>query len=377
MTTISCDFLIIGGGIAGASIGYELSQHGNVIILERESRPDYHSSGRSSATFVGTYGNDVVRALNAGTFPFLEEPPDGFADRPLLSDRGCLHVASVEQLPLLEQLLETMGKLSDTLRRLDPVDIFELVPIMDPDVIAGAVLEPDAMDLDVNALHQGFLRGCADRGGSLQLNAEVMTLARRDGVWRAETSAGTYTAPVVVNAAGAWTDSVAQLASIPPLGMIPKRRTVFTYQPPREIDCSSWPLVLDAEEQFYFKPSGGFLLVTPADETPCEPSDVQPEEIDIAIAVDRFQSHTCLSIDRIEYKWAGLRTFSPDMTPVVGMDDRAEGLFWLAGQGGYGFQTSYAMARAASGLLTNDKVPADLIKLGVDRNRLSPNRFCT
>jgi len=327
--------------------------------------------------FVETYGNDVVRALNTGTLPFLENPPDGFTDYPLLSSRGCLHVASTEQLPLLDELLETMGRLSGNLRRIDASEVFERVPIMRRDVIAGAVVEPDSMDLDANALHQGFLKGCADRGGVLNLNTEVLSLTQNGGAWHAETRAGTFTAPIVINAAGAWADTIAQIAGLAPLGLIPKRRTVLTFLPPAEYNCNPWPLILDAEEKFYFKPSGGFLLVTPADETPCPPSDVQPEEIDVAIAIDRFQSNTCLTVDRIDHKWAGLRTFSPDMTPVVGMDNRSDGFFWLAGQGGYGFQTSSAMARSAAGLMTANKIPDDLIALGVDRDRLSPQRFCT
>jgi D-arginine dehydrogenase len=375
MTHTKCDFLIVGGGIAGASAAYELAQHGKVIILERESQPDYHSSGRSSASFVETYGDDVVRALNTGSRPFLENPPEGFCDQPLLSGRGCLHVARTDQLPLLDELVATTGQLVDNLKRLNRDEISELVPIMNSDVIVAAVLEPGAMDLDVNALHQGFLRGCAARGGELHLNTEVLELSRQDGVWHAETPSGTYTAPTVINAAGAWVDTVAELAGVAPLGVVPKRRTVFTFRTPDEFPCADWPLVIDASEEYYFKASGGFLMVTPADETPVPPSDVQPEEIDVAIAVDRLEKNTCLKVGRIEHKWAGLRTFSADKTPIVGMDPTADGFFWLAGQGGYGFQTSAAMARMATCLLTENSIPQDLIDLGVDRNRLSPGRF--
>lgn len=375
MAENKCDFLIVGGGIAGASAAFELAHHGKVIVLERESSPDYHSSGRSSASFVETYGDDVVRALNTGTLPFLENPPDGFAGQPLLSERGCLHVARKDQLPAIDRLMDATGQLSGNLRRLKTEEIFELVPILDPAVIVAAVHEPDCRDLDVNALHQGFLKGVRAQGGEVHLRHEVLALEKRQGLWRADTANGRFAAPIVVNAAGAWCDTVAELAGVRPLGLCPLRRTVFTFEPPAEFPCADWPLVLDADENFYFKPSGGFLLVTPADETPSPPSDVQPEELDVAIAVDRFEKTTLLKVKRIENKWAGLRTFSPDKTPVNGMDPDNDGFYWLAGQGGYGFQTSSAMARIAAGLITGTGVPEDLRALGADPNRLSPARF--
>jgi len=375
MTTTTCDFLIVGGGIAGASTAYELANHGKVIMVERESRPDYHSSGRSAASFVESYGDDVVRAMNTGSLPFLDNLPDGFSSEPVLSPRGCLHVAREDQLKNLDTLMATAAAGSGDLRRLDQGEFLKLVPILDPDVIAGAVFEPDCRDLDVNALHQGFLRGLNDRGGSLLTNHEVTSLRRQNTTWRVDCGRSSFEAPIVVNASGAWCDQVAELAGVEPLGLTPLRRTVFTFAPPADPDCTDWPLVLDADEEFYFKPSGGFLLVTPADETPSAPCDAQPEELDIAIAVDRFQKCTRLDVDRIEYKWAGLRTFSPDKTPVNGMDPSAEGFYWLAGQGGYGFQTSSAMARTAAGLLTGNGVPSDLQSLGVDSERLSPARF--
>lgn len=377
MATTTCDFLIVGGGIAGASAAYELAAHGKVIVVERENRPDYHASGRSSASFVETYGDDVVRALNTGSLPFLDRPPNGFTDGPLLSPRGCLHVAREDQLGALDRLEATTGRLAGNLGRLDPGHIFELVPILNPDVIVAAIHEPDCRDLDVNALHQGFLRGLKNRGGRLYLEHEVTSLKRRGTAWHAETTGGDFAAPVVVNAAGAWCDPLARMASVEPLGLTPLRRTVFTFAPPADQHCADWPLVLDIDENYYFKPSGGLLLVTPADETPTTPCDVQPEELDIAIAVDRFENCTRLKVKRIEYKWAGLRTFSPDKTPVNGMDPDADGFFWLAGQGGYGFQTSSAMARTAAGLLTGGGVPQDLRDLGVDPGRLSPARFRT
>ncbi len=375
MAPTTCDFLIIGGGIAGASAAYELSRHGTVIVLEREERPDYQSSGRSSASFVETYGDDVVRALNTGSLPFLDRPPEGFTDRPLLSERGCLHVAREDQLPALDRLMATMGQLAGNLQLLNTDQILELVPILNPEAIVAAVHEPDCRDLDVNALHQGFLKGAGACGGKLHLRHEVRSLTKRDGTWHAETSGGNFSAPIVINAAGAWCDTVAEMAGARPLGLTPLRRTVFTFKPPAAFPCSAWPLVLDADENFYFKPSGGFLLVTPADETPSAPCDAQPEEMDVAMAVDRFEKTTCLNVDRIDYKWAGLRTFSPDKTPINGLDSDVAGFYWLAGQGGYGFQTSSAMARIAAGILTGAGIPKDLETLGADPDRLSPARF--
>jgi D-arginine dehydrogenase len=238
------------------------------------------------------------------------------------------------------------------------------------------MLEPESMDLDANAIHQGFLRGLRARGGRVVTDAEVLSLERSGGVWRIRTPGESFAAPVVVNAAGAWADAVARLAGVAPIGLVPKRRTALTFNPPEGLQIDGWPMVVDASEAFYFKPDAGRILLSPADETPCDPCDAQPDELDVAIAVDRLEQATDLQVRRIHSKWAGLRSFVADRTPVAGFDPAAEGFFWLAGQGGYGIQTSPTMGRIAAALASDAPMPPDLVDRGVTEAALSPGRLC-
>ncbi len=367
------DFLIIGAGIAGASAAFELGRHGRVLLLEREERPDYHATGRSTATFVESYGNSVVRALTRASRRFYESPPDGFADQPLLSPRGCLYVGREDQQDSLDKLLSRKGK--PDLTAIDRGDAMSMVPILNAEHLSRAVLEPDAMDLNVNAIHQGYLRGHKAAGGDTIMRAGVRGLSFQEGRWVVKTAAGEFFAPVVVNAAGAWCDEIAEMAGVPPIGLIARRRTVISVPQPPNLGCDTWPLVRDVDEEFYFKPSSGRLLITPADEMRLPPSDVQPDEMDIALAVDRFERHTTAKVDKIEQRWAGLRTFALDNSPVVGPDQSAQGFFWLAGQGGYGFQTAPALAAITASLLAGTSFPAEFQALGVSHEAVAPGRM--
>lgn len=370
-----CDFLVVGAGIAGASAAYELGAHGRVILLEREDTPGYHTTGRSAAQYVETYGPETVRRLAKASRPFLERPPDGFAAHPLLHPRGALCIAREDQLDMLAASLAEVRALTPAVTRLDRAAAMRMVPVLSPGHVAAAFLEPDSMDIDVHALHQGYLTGLRRRRGEVVTGAEVVAISRRDGTWRAATRAGTFAAPVVVNAAGAWCDALAALAGVRPVGLVPKRRTVITFEPPPQVDAKAWPLVIDVAEAFYFKPEAGRILASPADETPVAPCDAQPEELDVATAVHLVQRATTLKIARISHKWAGLRSFVADKSLVIGPDDRADGFFWLAGQGGYGIQTAPAAARAAAGLLAHGRLPADLVELGLDPADLAPDRL--
>jgi D-arginine dehydrogenase len=230
------------------------------------------------------------------------------------------------------------------------------------------------MDIDVHALHQGFLRGLRARDGVLVCNAEVRALARYRGHWRAQTSVGEFEAPLLVNAAGAWADEIGRLAGAKPIGLVPKRRTAITFDPPAGTVIEHWPAVIDIDEEWYFKPDAGRVLASPADETPSPPCDAQPDEYDVAVLVDRLARATTLQVPRIRARWAGLRSFVADRTIVAGFDDEEPGLFWLAGQGGYGIQTAPAVARGAAALINGEAVPADIAVLGVDAAVLSPRR---
>jgi len=370
-----CDFLVIGAGIAGASAAYELARHGQVILLEQESQPGYHTTGRSAALFTETYGNLTIRRLTSAGRGFFKAPPEGFGDHPLLTPRGTLFVARADQLGTLEKALAEIPTAAEPPRRLDAVDAIAMNPALDPGYVAAALYEPGAEDIDVHALHGGFLRGMRARGGRLAVNAQVERLARESGVWVAETPAGRFAAPVAVNAAGAWCDAVAAQAGVRPVGLVPKRRTAFTFDPPEGMDPGPWPATIDIDEQFYFRPEAGRILGSPADETPSEPCDAQPEELDIAIGIDRIETATVLRVRRLASRWAGLRSFVADKTPVVGFDPEAEGFFWLAGQGGYGIQTSPALGRAVAELVTQGDLPGDLKARGLERAALAPERL--
>jgi D-arginine dehydrogenase len=369
------DFIVIGAGIAGASAGFELAALGRVVLIERESQPGYHTTGRSAAQYIQSYGNATVRALTVGAGPFFSEPPGGFAEHALLSPRGALYVGRPDQTAELDRFVAEAGQLVANIRRLDAAAARAMVPVLRPEALGGAVLEPDAMDIDVHALHQGYLRGLRARAGRVVTDAEVRGLQHGPAGWLAETTAGGFTAPVVVNAAGAWCDEVARLGGARPIGLVPKRRTAITFDVPPGYEIASWPLVVGIGEDFYFKPEAGRLLASPADETPVPPCDVQPDDLDVAIAVARIEAATGLEIRRIASKWAGLRSFVADKTLVAGFDAEAEGFFWLAGQGGYGIQTAPSMARIAAALATGRTLPPDLADLGVEAAALSPRRF--
>ncbi len=365
-----CDFLVVGAGMAGVSCGYELAAHGSVIIVERESHPGFHTTGRSAALYSATYGNAVIRALSRASRGFFDNLPQGFSPTPILSPRGSVYSAHVDDLAALDRIENGAEGL---LRRIDQAEILARVPIMKPEHAAAGLFEADACDIDVHALLSGYLRGLKARGGVLVADAEVKSANSSGGRWRVETSAGAFAAPVLINAAGAWADIVAGLAGVAPLGLAPLRRTVVLADAPPIDGFGRWPHLIDAEERFYFKPDAGRLLMTPADETPSPPCDAQPDELDVAIAIDRVETATTLSIRRVLHRWAGLRTFAPDRSLVIGFDAGADGFFWLAGQGGYGIQTAPATARLAAALASRSPLPDDLA--GIDRRALSPRRF--
>ena len=369
------DFLVVGAGIAGASAAYELAATKSVLLLEQEHQPGYHTTGRSAALYAETYGNQTVRALTTGGKDFYLGPPAGFADHPLLRARGVLFIGREDQRSSVDRLLEEVSGLRSNIRRVAAATLGSFVPVLREGYATSAVFDPDAKDIDVHGLHQGYLRSIKARGGQLRVNAQVQALTRRNGIWQVDTDGGSFRGKAVVNAAGAWADEVAALAGARQVGLVPKRRTAILFQPPAGTRIESWPTVIDADEEFYFRPDAGKIMASPADETPMPPCDVQPEEIDIAILVDRLERAVDMPIPRIEHRWAGLRSFVRDKTPVVGYDDGVEDFFWLAGQGGYGIQTAPGIARLTAALARHLPVPDDLAALGVHRADLTPARL--
>ena len=370
-----CDFLVVGAGMAGASAAYWLAERGRVVVLEREDMPGYHSTGRSAAMYMETYGGPLTKGLAVTGRSFLAAPPSGFADTPLLSPRGVLYVGRADQIDTLDRFYEENRRLVPSLARLDASQALgQPVPLRE-DYVTGAVLEPEAEEIDVAALHQGYLRGLRARGGALVTEAEVTALMRTRGLWRAETAAGAYAAPVMVNAAGAWCDAVAALAGVAPIGLQPKRRTAFIFDGPADNGVDDWPMVHDIDDAFYLKPDAGRVLGSPADETPSEPCDAYPEELDIAIGADRIMQATALEVRHIRNKWAGLRSFVRDRQPVAGLDVAAEGFFWLTGQGGAGIMTAPALGAATAAIATGEPLPDGLAARGLSAAELGPGRL--
>jgi len=370
----SADVIVIGGGMAGASAAYEIAALHRVVLLEREEFCGYHSTGRSAASFTENYGTSVIRRLAQASRAFFERPPPGFCDVALVAPRGILTIARADQLDALARAFERGRDLVPDIAEIGVAAAVTWIPILRRDYIAGAFLEPRSRDIDVHAVHQAFLKGFRSRGGTIVTDADVAVLERHHGRWHIKSRAGAFEAAVVVDAAGAWAEEVAAMAGVRPIGLVPKRRTAFSVDAPSGIDVASWALVDDVGGAFYFKPDAGRLLVSPADATPSPPTDAQPEEIDVAVGLDRLQRATTLAVPRITHKWAGLRSFVADGSPVVGWDDEVDGFFWLAAQGGYGIKTAPALARAVAGLIARDGLPRDLLDFGLDEWALGPAR---
>jgi D-arginine dehydrogenase len=372
----TADFIVIGAGIAGASVASFLSAYGKTIVLERESQPGYHSTGRSAAIFMESYGSAQVRALTRASRAFFEAPPENFTDTPLLQKRDALMIASTQQLDLLKAAFEELKPKAPDLIWLDAEAALALVPVLRPEAVAAALYDPAVQDIDVDALHQGYLRVVRRAGGRIVCNAEVLGATYQQGLWTIETASGEkFGAPILVNASGAWCDEIARLAGAAPIGLIPKRRSAFTFAAPAGVDVDAWPMLFSVDESFYIKPDAGQLLGSPANADPVAPHDVQPEELDIAMGIDRIQQATTLTIRRPSHTWAGLRSFVADGDLVGGFDPRVTGFFWVAAQGGYGVQTSAAMGEACAALIRGREIPARIVEQGVTEASLSPARF--
>ena len=371
----SADILILGAGIAGASAAAHLAPNYRVLLVEAEERPGRHATGRSAAMFFETYGNAAVRALVRASRSFLLSPPQGFASVPLLSPRGAMFIATPAQMPQLRALRDD-ADIAAVSQWLSVDEAVGRVPILRRDTLAGAMLDSSGYDIDVDALFQGFLRRAKAAGAELVTDVGFdAPISRDNGCWRVHTRAGVLEAPVLINAAGAWADEVAARAGVAKIGLQPLRRSALVVPAPVGVDIAAWPLVNDVDEQFYFKPDAGRLLLSPGNEDPSPPCDAAPDELDIAIAAERFEAATTHTISRIQNRWAGLRSFVADRSPVIGFAPGSQGFFWLAGQGGYGIETSPAMGALTASLIGGGGVPEDLLRHGVDEAALTPARL--
>lgn len=374
MTDSAADVVVIGGGIAGASVAARLAGERRVILVERESQCGYHTTGRSAAIYVPNWGLPTLKALVRASRGFLEAPPEGFADGPILSPRGILMIARGDQMEDLAAL-EAEHEGGARPARLSAEEVRAAMPLLREGYAAAGILDAGGFDIDVDRLHQGFLRRLRAQGGEVRTGAEVLELERDGGGWRVETARGAVRGEVVVNAGGAWAGALGRMAGAEALEIEPRRRTAMLVPGPAGMDLGHCPMTIDAGEEFYLKPQAGRLFLSPSDQTPSAPCDARPEEIDVAICADRIMQAFDLEIRRIETSWAGLRSFAPDGVPVVGFSQTAPGFFWLVGQGGDGIQTSPALSAFAAAAILGREVPEDLLEAGLDPAALAPGRF--
>lgn len=368
------DFAVIGAGIAGASIAAGLASGARVLLLEAEAQPGYHTTGRSAAVFAPNYGPAPIRALTRASQSFFQNPSDGFTDTDLLSPRQIMMLAGKTQTKGLDRLRKETPPQTNV-RHLSAAQTQAAHPLLRPSYAAGAMLDTGGFDIDVHGLHHGFLRRFHAAGGTLETGVRLDYAKFQNDHWHLEAGDNRWQARTVVNAAGAWGDEIAALFGTAKVGLWPLRRTALLINAPDGTDVDALPLTVDVDEQFYMKPDAGRLLISPANQDLSPPCDVQPDEMDVAICIDRIQGAFELSITRIEHKWAGLRSFVSDKCPVFGFATDIEGFYWAAGQGGYGIQTAPALARLAVAQLTGAPLPIDIQNQGLDPLSICPTRL--
>lgn len=368
------DFIIIGGGVAGAAAGYFLSSAGDVVLLEQEDQFGFHSSGRTAGQYTVGISADQMRALAAASRAFLRFPPEGFCESPLFEPRGSLTVARNDQRPLLERLHSRIVGAGGSAASLDRKAAHALFPALRPEMFDIGVHESDAADIDVHALLHSYLRGARRNGAETVRDARVTAIRREGGLWYVTAGAGIYVAPAVINAAGGWSDLIAAMAGVPPVGLIPYKRTAFTFALPPGGVGPDWPHVCNADYRWYVKPERGRFVGSPADAMPVDPADVHPDDLDVARGIFNIEQDTSLRIGRPLAAWAGMRSYVRDREPVCGAPAGAPGFIWMAGQGGCGVLTSPAMGRAAAALAQGLPLPEDLRAAGVVPEKISPER---
>jgi D-arginine dehydrogenase len=370
------DYAVIGAGIAGASVGAELARRGSVLMLEMESRPGYHTTGRSAAILAPGYGPKPIRSLTRASVDFFRHPPTGFCDSPLLSQIDVVMVARSDQMLILQDAIAELSR-ETTVEQLNDVEMKNLHPLLRDGYAKAGMVDRSGSEIDVHTLHQGYLKLFRELGGTVLTDAQVQSLTHVKNGWQIDTTDATWHANIIVNAAGAWAEQIGSLAGAEEIGLVPKRRTALIVDAPDGFDVKGLPLLVDIEEQFYMKPDAGRLLISPANEDPMPACDVQPDEMDIAYCIDRIENAFDIKVRKIGTKWAGLRSFVRDKSPVAGFSAKVPGFFWLAGQGGYGIQSAPALSRFAAALILGDDIPQDILAEGLDPASLSPDRLGT
>jgi D-arginine dehydrogenase len=365
--------LVVGGGIAGVSAAHFMAARAHVTLIEKEAGLAYHSTGRSAALFFEHYGAEAIRPLSRASRTFFASPPAELAEYPLLAPRGALTIADARRLDALRVAFEEGARSGGHVEWIDTGRVVELCGAVRPTAAVAGIWEPGAADLDVAATHQAFVRGLRTAGGTIRTSCELTSAHRTGSGWSATLSDGAWEGDLIVNAAGAWGDVVATACGVSPIGLQANRRTAFMVA--GRPHSASWPLVVDVDQTFYFKADGEQLLCSLADETPTEPCDAKPEEIDVAKAIERINQVTDLAVRSVRSQWAGLRTFVPDRGMVIGPDPAEPAFLWLVGQGGTGIQTSPAAGELAAAFAFRESVPPRLVAAGLEVAALSPHRL--
>jgi D-arginine dehydrogenase len=367
------DIIVVGAGIAGASIAAHLAQTKRVAVMEMEDRPGFHTTGRSAATFEPNYGPPSMLAFTRASSDFFINPPQGFTDGPLLVPRSSLFFEAEGQEKFTENLLASGSGLEE----LSEAQALKHFPILRKGYARRILLDPHTGDLDVDLLHRGYLRLFKTRGGQLLNSAAAETILRPGHVWEVISPQGIFEAGILVNAAGAWGDVVAARAGVKPVGLQPRRRSIGVIPVDGIPGVADFPLVTDVGETWYAKPQSGKMIVSSADATPVDPHDAYADDMAIAVGIERLMNATTIEVNRLDHSWGGLRTFAPDGAPVIGFDPSTEGFFWLVGQGGYGIQSAPALSRTAAALVLGEKPPQDVLDAGLVLDDILPGRLNT
>ncbi len=365
------DIIVIGAGIAGASVAAHLAETKRVLIVEMEDRPGFHTTGRSAATFEPNYGPPPMLAFTRTSRDFFVNPPPGFTDGPLLIPRASLFFEAEGQ----EFFTTAFLAAGSGLEELSEAQARAIYPILREGYARRTFLDPHTGDLDVDLLHRGYLKLFKSRGGQLLNNAAAETIDRVGKIWRVATPQGIFESEILVNAAGAWGDVVAAKASVKPIGLLPKRRSVGVIPVDGIAGVADFPMATDVGETWYAKPQSGKMIVSSADATPVDPHDAYADDMAIAEGIERLMNATTIEVNHLDHSWGGLRTFAPDGSPVIGYDPLTEGLFWLVGQGGYGIQSAPALSRTAAAMVLGDRPPQDVLNAGLSMADIMPDRF--
>jgi D-arginine dehydrogenase len=371
VSMLTCDFLVVGAGIAGTSMAAQLAETHSVLLVDMEERAGYHSTSRSAASYEPNYGPVPMLALTRASHDFFMEAPRGFADVPLFTPRGSLFLEADGQADKTAALLSK----SKGLTELSTARTCELFPVLKPDYAKRCFLDSQTGDLDVDLLHRGYLRMLKERGGKLLLSSPLQSAEYTSGAWKVRSGSTEVIAKVVVNAGGAWGDVVAKLCGATPVGLVPKRRSIGVVPMPPDLEFAHWPMVTDVGETWYAKPQSGKLIVSSADATAVEPHDAYADDMAIAEGIDRMMTATTIEVERLDHNWGGLRTFAPDGSPVVGFDAHTEGFFWLAGQGGYGIQSAPGLSATAAAMARRLPISQVIIDMGLNPADIAPERF--